>query len=132
MNARLLLVGVLLVVLGCGGGDGQRLRLSGTANYDGQPIPFGEVLFTPDGAKQNSGPQGIAHIRDGKYDTATNDGKGFAGGPTVLRVTGFTGPGGKLICEYEYRAELPRQDGTFNIEVPKQGKGKPGGGGPDI
>ncbi len=105
---------------GCGGGGEKAFRLSGEVRYDGQPIPYGDVLFTPDGAKGNSGPQGIAQIRDGRYDTGAAEGKGFAGGPTVVRVTGFTGPGGKLLCEVELPVELPRQDGTHAIDVPKQ------------
>ncbi|MGD9714680.1 MAG: hypothetical protein AB7V46_21865 [Thermomicrobiales bacterium] len=118
--------------IGCGGDSGpKRLRLWGTANYDGKAIPYGDVLFTPDGTKQNSGPQGIAQIRNGRYDTAGSEGKGFAGGPTVVRVTGLTGPGGKLLCEYEYRVDLPREDGAHNIEVPRQVAPKKGTG-PDI
>lgn len=110
----------VVCVIGCGGGGETRHRLSGEAKYDGKPIPYGEVLFTPDGAQKNSGPQGIAYIRDGRYDTGTLGGKGIAGGPTVVRVTGFTGPGGKLLCEVELPADLPRQDGTHDIDVPKQ------------
>jgi len=122
-----MVVGVLVLgaVLGCGADSGpKRLRLHGKATFDGQPIPFGEVVFTPDGTKQNSGSQGIAAIRDGRYDTSSSEGKGFAGGPTVIRVTGLTGPAGKPLCEYEYRADLPRQDGEHDIEVPKKGGAK--------
>ena len=107
-------------IAGCSSdAEPKRLRLTGEALYDGQPIPFGDVLFTPDGAQGNKGPQGIAAIRDGQYDTGAVEGKGFAGGPTVIRVTGLTGPGGKVICEYELKADLPRTDGTYKIEVPK-------------
>jgi hypothetical protein len=105
---------------GCGGDEPKRFQLSGEVKYDGRPIPYGEVLFTPDGSKKNAGPQGIAAIRDGRYDTAAGDGKGVAGGPTVVRVTGFTAPGGKLLCEVELPADLPRQDATHDIDVPKQ------------
>jgi hypothetical protein len=90
--------------------------------FDGQPIPYGDVLFTPEGA--NPGPQGIAMIKDGRYDTAAANGKGIAGGPTVVRVTGLTGPGGKLLCEYEYAVELPREDTTHNVEVSPAGVAK--------
>ena len=38
----------------------------------------------------------------------------------MVHVTGLTGEGGKLLCEYEYEVELPREDGTLNIEVPKK------------
>src|SRR5262249_48251480 len=100
----------------------------GEAKCGGEPIPHGEVLFTPDGEKGNSGPQGIAQIRDGRYDTSSSDGKGIAGGPTVIRSTGFSGPpgkGGKLLCEHEYRVDLPRTDGNLAIDVPKKAAGKP-------
>jgi hypothetical protein len=114
-------------VVGCGDDGPKRHRLSGAVTFDGQPIAYGDVLFTPDGAKKNTGPQGIAQIRDGKYDTGAADGKGIGGGPTVIRVTGFSGPGGKLLCEYEMQVDLPRDGGTYDIHVPKQGGVKPKG-----
>jgi hypothetical protein len=121
-----------LVAAGCGEAGPKRNRVTGEAKFDGQPIPYGDVLFTPDGSKNNSGPQGIAQIRDGKFDTAGEDGKGVAGGPTVVRVTGFTGPGGQLLCEYEYQAVLPQGDGTFDVSVPKEGGAKNKKPAPDI
>lgn len=115
---------------GCAEKESARFRLTGTVTFDGKPVPFGDVLFTPDGSKGNSGPQGIAHIRDGKYDTGALDGKGVGGGPTVVRVTGLTGPNGKLICEFEMPADLPKGEGKHDIVVPKGGaKGQKG---PDI
>ena len=125
---------VACCVLGCGSGDEpKRLRISGEAKFDGQPIPFGDVVFTPDSAKKNFGAQGIATIRNGRYDTAASAGKGFAGGPTIVRVTGLTGEGGKVICEYEYAVDLPTTDGTHEITVPKSAAPKKaGGGGGDI
>ncbi len=110
---------------GCSESEPNRYRVSGEVKFDGQPIPYGDVLFTPDGAKRNSGPQGIAPIRNGQYDTAATDGKGIAGGPTVIRITGLTGPGGKLLCEYEMQVDLPRADSTHPIDVPKKGAAKP-------
>lgn len=122
----LLLFAVALA--GCSSQDGpKRFRLSGEAKFDGQPIPHGDVLFTPDGAKGNSGPQGIAQIRNGRYDTGASDGKGIAGGPTVIRITGFTGPGGKLLCETELQVDLPRADGVHDINVPKAAAKEPKG-----
>jgi hypothetical protein len=114
-------------VAGCSDDGPKRQRLSGSVTFDGQPIAYGDVVFTPDGAKKNSGPQGIANIRDGKYDTAAEGGKGIGGGPTIIRVTGFSGPGGKLLCEYEMEADLPRDGGTHDIHVPKKGAVKPKG-----
>lgn len=128
MKLRHLLACVLVgcVALGCGDGGPKRYRLSGKATFDGQPIVYGDVLFTPDASKGNQGPQGIANIRDGQFDTSASGGQGIAGGPTVIRVTGFTGEGGKLICEYEWSVDLPRADGTHEIEVPKKGAAGPG------
>jgi hypothetical protein len=111
---------VAAVVAGCADNGPKRFRLSGEVKYDGKPIPYGEVLFTPDGAKKNSGPQGIAQIRDGKYDTALEGGKGVGAGPMVVRVTGFDRQGGKLLCEVELPADLPAADAKHDIDVPKQ------------
>src|SRR5262245_22357071 len=84
----------LVALVGCRGDSGQnRFRVSGTVTFGGKPIAQGDVLFTPDGSKQNSGPQGIATIRDGQFDTAAANGKGVAGGPTVIRVTGLSAEG---------------------------------------
>jgi len=112
------LVAVLLVG-GCSSESGPKsYRVSGEAKFDGKPIAYGEVLFTPDGAAGNSGPQGIATVQDGKYDTAAEGGKGVAGGPTVVRVTGLDKPGGKLLCEFEYKVDLPRADSKHDTQDP--------------
>src|SRR5262245_54257037 len=113
-----------VVALGCGDRGPKSYRVQGTVKLDGQPIPFGEVIFTPDAAEKNAGPQGIAEIHDGKFDTRAGRGKGVAGGPTIIRVNGMSGPGGKTLCEYEMKANLPKEDTTRDIEVPKQGPGK--------
>jgi hypothetical protein len=124
---------VLLVVGGCTSDSGPKeYRVSGEAKVDGQPIPHGDVLFTPDGAAGNSGPQGIATIKDGKYDTSASDGKGVAGGPTIVKVTGFDKPGSTVpLCEYEYKVDLPKADSTLAIDVPGL-KGPPKKVGPEI
>ena len=114
------------LIAGCSDDGPQRYRVSGSVTLDGKPIPYGEVLFTPDAAQKNSGPQGIAPIKDGKFDTAWDGGKGIAGGPTVIRVNGMTGPNGKTLCEYEFQVDLPREDSTRDIDVPKKGAAPPG------
>jgi hypothetical protein len=113
---------------GCSDTGPKRFRVSGEVTFDKQPIASGDILFTPDGAKQNSGPQGIAKIRDGKFDTAAAEGQGIAGGPTVVRITGFTPAGGRIICETEIHVDLPRADSTQTFDVPtdKAFKGKKG------
>ncbi len=117
-------------MLGCGDTEPKRVRVSGKASFDGKPIVYGDVVITPDGAKKNNGPQGFANIRDGQFDTSAAGGKGYGGGPAVLRITGFDKQGGKLLCEQEFQVELPKSDSTHDIDVPAKGKAK--GGGSDI
>ena len=128
MRAALIFLCLAASAAGCTDPGPTRFRLSGDVTFDNQPIVHGDILFTPDGAKQNSGPQGIAQIRNGKFDTAALDGKGIAGGPTVVRITGFAGPGGKLLCVTEIQIDLPRADSVQKFDVPAKDafKGKQG------
>jgi hypothetical protein len=114
-------------LIGCGSaGDGQqRFRVQGEVKFDGQPVPTGEVLFTPDGSKGNSGAQGIADIKDGKYDTQGSRAPGHAGGPTIIRVTALSADG-KLLCEPEFQVDLPKSDTTHNIDIPASAARPPG------
>lgn len=110
----------LAFALGCGGADGPpRFRFSGTVSLDGQPVPFGEVIISPDASRKNSGPQGKATIKDGRFDTAGAGGMGIGGGPVMIRVNGMSAPGGKTLCEYEFPDDLPKADGTREIKIPK-------------
>jgi hypothetical protein len=118
-------------LLGCGDSGPTRYRVSGKATFEGKPIPYGEVLFTPDGAKMNAGAQGIAPLRNGQFDTSAAGGKGYGGGPAVVRVTGLTGEGGKLLCEYEFQVDLPQGNATRDLDVPAKGGAK-GGKTPDL
>jgi hypothetical protein len=127
--AGLLLLGLLV---GCSESGPKRNRVSGKATFQGKPIPYGDVVITPDDARKNSGAQGIAMIREGQYDTSAGGGKGYGGGPAVLRVTGLTGEGGKLLCEYEFRVDLPSGDATHDFDVPAQGAPKAAPKDPDI
>ncbi len=70
-------------IVGCGSGD-SRLPLSGTVTFNGQPLAFGEVVFRPE-----KGPEGSATIRDGKFDTTLESGRGITPGPNRLFVTGY-------------------------------------------
>jgi hypothetical protein len=117
---------LLVASVGCKDSGPPRYRISGAVTLDGKPIPYGEIIFTPDGTKNNAGPQGIAEIRDGRYDTAfVVPAKGIAGGPTILLVNGMSGPGGKTLCEYKVQADLPRSDSTLDLDVPKKAATRP-------
>jgi len=117
---------------GCAGEKAPtRYRVSGEVKFDGQPVPYGEILFTPDSGKGNSGPQGIATIQDGHYDTSGSRAPGVAGGPTVVRVTALQDASGKLICEYVLSLDLPKAASTQNIKIPVSAAKKKGAG-PEI
>ncbi len=118
----------LLAAGGCGGGGGDgppRFDVSGSVTFNSQPVPFGRIVFDPDTAAGNKGPQGFAEIRDGRYDTRT--GRGIVGGAHVVRISGFgkdpkTGnednPVPALFPDYQTKVELPKQESTQDFEVP--------------
>jgi hypothetical protein len=108
---------------GCGGPSGPpRFRVSGPVTCGGRPVPHGEILFSPDGRQGNKGPQGIAIIKDGRYDTEGSRAPGASGGPTVVRVTALESPGGGLIAEHELTIDLPGADSEQPIEIPAPAK----------
>ena len=85
-----------LATAGCGGGP-KMYPVSGTVTYDGKPLPAGQISFEADVTKGHDGPQGMAYIKDGRFDTAQQKGKGVLGGPYVIRIQGFDGtPGNEL------------------------------------
>lgn len=113
----------ILMLGGCGGPSGPaRYRVSGTVTCGGRPVPHGEILFSPDGRRGNAGPQGIAVITGGRFDTAGTRAPGAGGGPTVVRVTALETPGGGLIAEHEFTIDLPKADSEQAIEIPAAGK----------
>ena len=114
---------------GCSGEQGPpRHHLSGKVVFNGAPVGFGMIYFQPDAQGGNSGPQGFATIRNGAFDTK-REGKGTVGGPMIVRITGFdseppkdlseTEPGPKpLFAEYQTKADLPKEDGNQDFDVP--------------
>jgi hypothetical protein len=96
-------------------------RVSGVVTFGGKPIPKGLIFFDP----KEGGPQGFANIVDGKYDTA-HQGKGVRGGGYDVRVNGFDGKeaneapfGQALFPEYTGTKDLPQENSTYNLDVPK-------------
>ena len=55
-------------ITGCGDGKGS---VSGTVNFDGQPVPEGSLTFIKDDGKTREG----AAIKDGKFQTSIPPGK---------------------------------------------------------
>jgi hypothetical protein len=107
-----------LLASGCGGSQGPpTYRVSGAVTFDGQPIPQGMIVFSPDLAKQNDGTQGVADIKDGKYDTRGGRGIDTVGGAMKVSVTGLTADA-KPLCQYDFELDLPKAEATKDIEVP--------------
>ncbi len=120
----------LMSLVGCGGGDAgpPRFQLSGTVTFDGNPVPNGMIVFEPDTSRNNKGPQGLAVIDQGKFDTSLAGGKGIVGGPMVVRITGQSSKGDPnsdepikaLFENFELREEFPKSKSTKDFAVPKE------------
>ena len=128
-----LAVGVFawLGIAGCGRGDGlERYHVSGTVTYQGAPVPSGLVTFSPDSSQGNRGPQGVAKIRDGKFDTRSEGGKAPVPGPQTVSVRGSDGrayeddagieqPDGKpLFTPWTTTVDVREDQLTIELEVP--------------
>jgi hypothetical protein len=120
-----LLACFLFITTGCGRGDVDRFDVSGRVTLDSQPVPFGQIIFDPDTAAGNSGPQGFAEIRNGTYNTRS--GRSTVGGPHIVRIMGFgsdpkTGdennPVPALFSDYETKVDLPKKTATQDFEIP--------------
>ncbi|MHC2066801.1 hypothetical protein ACYFX5_04980 [Bremerella sp. T1] len=108
-----------------------RFQLSGKVTFDGKPIPLGNMLFTPDRAKGNTGPGAMAEIKDGEYRTP--DGSGTIGGPMKVEIVGWDGvpytmhgetieSGRELFKSYKAEVDVPKQDAELDFDIPKSSK----------
>jgi hypothetical protein len=120
-SAAMVFVLGLAALAGCGAGEEKLYRVSGVVTYDGKPVAKGVIHFDP----KVEGPQGYANIVNGNYDTA-QDGKGVRGGAYDVRVNGFDGKeaneapfGQALFPEYTGTKELPKENSTYDLDVPK-------------
>lgn len=132
--ARLSLFSFTVVVfVGCGRSGVERISVSGTVTFRGQPVPSGIISFTPDVKKGNRGPQGVAKITDGHY-TTDDHGKGSVSGPQVIEIRGYGGGGasgradklpfssGKpLFPTYYTEADVKPGGAALDFEVPDAG-----------
>ena len=123
--AALVLIAVAAIT-GCGDDGPQRVQVSGEVSYNGQPVPVGTIVFTPDASKGNSGPQGAAAIRNGKYDTAADDGRNPVAGPTIVEISAYDGvptnpddtSGGPLLEGHKQNIELKPENNTLDFKLP--------------
>ena len=111
-----------ILLAGCGGSD--RLAVQGKVSFDGEPVEYGQVRFTP--LSGTKGPTGGAKIKNGVYEVASAKGlfKGNyrvelqawkrIGNFSIDQVTGEKTEGGDL------RPFLPakyNEDSELTVEV---------------
>jgi hypothetical protein len=114
----------IAVASGCSKPEFERFPLSGSIQFDGKPVNSGFIVFEPDSAKGNRGPQGYASIVHGRYDT-DKTGKGSVAGSIKVRIVGLN-PGGmaaedlgiSLFEPYETSIEVSAATTTVDFEVP--------------
>ena len=123
-TTRIFLLAGTILALGCSQDEGpKRFHLTGTVTFDGKPIPQGMIVFTPDLSKNNDGPQGVANIKDGRYDTQAAGGQDITGGPMAVSVTGLSADS-RPLCQYDFSIELPLEKSTKDIAVPASAASK--------
>jgi hypothetical protein len=116
------------LVAGCGGDEISGLvDVAGSVTWKGNPIPSGFITFSPDAAKGATGTQGLAFIRDGKFDTRVGEKvRGVVPGPLQVMVSGYDGQnpseenpwGAPLFTPYMTTLEVPAATDSLAIEVP--------------
>lgn len=125
---RLLLVVMIAAAVGCSTApDGPpRYALSGEAEYDGEPIPFGRILLEPDTSQGNAGPAAVADIQNGEFRTRPD--AGHVGGK--FKVTIIATDGSKpaspdvdnsLFSPFHTTVDLPAEDSRHSFTVPRDG-----------
>ena len=102
--------------------------VSGTVTYAGKPVPYGSVLFVADADEGNTGPQGVAAIEDGKFDTA-KAGRGVVGGAYTVIIKGRStqssqeedegGADPPLFSDFQTTAVFPQENSVQKFEVPE-------------
>lgn len=110
-------------------GDG-RVDVSGSVTWKGQPVPAGFVVFNPDVTAGNVGPQGMAPIDNGRYDTRSEGGRPVSPGAMRVSIQGFNaGSGGdegargaRLFLPAEVTVTVPPDSAEVNLVVPESTK----------
>jgi len=117
--------GLALLTTGCAQDNGPtRYDISGSVTLDEKPLQHGSIIFTPDTDKGNSGPQGVAKIENGQYNTA-NQGRGTVGGPHTVDIMvedpNFKPEDAELSGEphtkHRTEVDLPKENTIHNFNI---------------
>lgn len=125
--------GVLLATLclaGCGEAGPKLNPIEGEVTYVGKPIGGGKIRFVPLGDKVD--PRAAPELAFNGSRYRLPRGKGVIGGKYAVYITATDGkPDGENVygtplfnTSYMTEVTLPAEGGTFNFEIPEQGKGK--------
>jgi len=118
--------GVLAILcVGCFNSGPDYHQVSGNVTFNGQPVPLGEVSFTPNSAEGNSGPSVVCPINEGKYQSPA--GRGVVGGAYIAVISGFqkaspsndptaSDYGQRLFPVQRKTLALPDQDSQYDFE----------------
>jgi hypothetical protein len=126
--ARILSLGTLSILLGCGEGGN---HVTGNVLFQGKPVPVGKIFFYPDSSKGNSGAPGWAEIKDGRYNTAAEGGSPVASGAMRVVIEGIdpNPPANAespdvtttvLFSGYETTVDLSQGNTTKDFDVPAE------------
>ncbi len=106
----------LLIVVGCGGGEGpERIVVSGKVERGGQPLTNASISYLPvDG---HEGPAATTGIVDGEYRFTAETGPVAGPHQVVIRL----GAPGNVLRETDVRPVAGPSSWQLTAEVPEQG-----------
>lgn len=115
-----------IALAGCSESGPNRIDVAGNVTWKGQPIPSGYMTFSPDVKQGNSGPQGVAWIKAGRFDTRFEKGRGASLGPQVTHIYGYDGVnpseehpwGSPLFLRHETSITVKESAEPVDIAVP--------------
>jgi hypothetical protein len=123
-GTRLGLLIACMFLAGCSKPEFERFPLEGNIRFAGEPVTSGFIVFEPDTAKGNRGPQGYASIVHGRYETDST-GKGPVAGPIKVRIVGLKAGGAasedrgiSLFEPYETSIDVSAATSAIDFEVP--------------
>lgn len=88
--SRLIALFMLMGLLGCGPGKPALTEISGTITFKGEPIPAGDISFTPDVSISN-GQLRMYMVKDGKFNSEDTPESGLLPGKYKVRINGYDG-----------------------------------------
>ncbi|WP_145290426.1 hypothetical protein [Pirellulimonas nuda] len=128
----MLALSMAAAIAGCDSGP-PRYSVTGRVLCNGEPVPQGKLIFTPDRTANNSGGQGVAIIENGRIRTQSD--RRLVGGPHWVQIIAtdgkaYDGPEGPvsagkaLFPIVDAQAPLPQADAEIEINV-TTGRGDP-------